>query len=906
MIDAMLSKLGFSGPRFLVRLGATLVSLPLLLSCDQKVAGMNSNDVSSSEALQLVSLLTPGPGQGAVPVDTDIAVLFDRTLVSINSRKTLEDGLSLADEKSAPVLGKKSWVGEVLHFMPASALQSGRSYTVRLAKGTELSGIRKLDGDLSWTFRTGATRQERFALRQSFPASGATFVPVASSVRLDFSHPVSAQSANTDSVSVTDAQGVAVRGAVSVAGTALTFKPAGGKFKANEVFLVSLSQKLTSADGIALDTETRFLFETGHGEQSTAPLVVSLTNPITGASDVAPDSRVSAVFSKPVVEGSVRATPPAASRFALFNDSGAVVPGEFELSGNMVNFRPLSALTRGQSYTAVISKGVEGADGSLLPWDYRWSFAVSSGASSVASATSLLHSTPADNEFSVGVDKPVVLLFSRPVKQVTSASVSIVRTSDSAAVPATLTVLGTQVEIMPISPLAASTNYTINVVGVQDDATGDVVAAWSGRFRTAADRTLPKLVSRSPLPGETDVPLNARVQLTFDEPLLASSIAGSFEAKSGTGATLTLASGSPSLDSSGKVVSLAFAPGALSPRSQVAIYIKESVKDLAGNPLPWPEIFTFTTGSSADGIGGWVESRFPASEEFSAAVSSKVIATFSKTVDAASVTNASFRVRSLPGLVAVAGTTATLGKSILFTPSAPLSYDVEYDVSFTGLLDSAGLALPDSGWRFRTQIDTAPPSLVAFSPSRDLTGVPRDSIVSMIFSKAISAASVNATSVQWTDAAGAVVAPAPGYPLVSGNTIHLKAASLLSASTVYRVKLTSALQDTSALPLSVPYEWTYTTAAAVPTPPATAEILIADPPENALSVAVSSSISIEFSKALDATTVANTVTLKLVDDAAPGAMLPAIVNTLGSRLVVVPLGTLKVGCRTYGGFTQPA
>src|SRR3989475_103591 len=173
-----------------------------------------------------------------------------------------------------------------------------------------------------------------------------------------------------------------------------------------------------------------------------------------------------------------------------------------------------------------------------------------------------------------------------------------------------------------------------------------------------------------------------------------------------------------------------------------------------------------------------------------------VTASFSKAMNAATITTATFRLRAagstadVPATVTVnaAGTVATL------TPSSPLVQGTVYTATVTAAVtDAIGTPLgADSLWSFTTDVA---PTVTVQAPAPGATGVPLNTTVTASFSKAMNFFfNDTATSEIYTlalhaalpilvtvNAAGTVATLTPSSPLVQG--------------TVYTATVTAAVTD---------------------------------------------------------------------------------------------------------------
>ncbi|MDH3998028.1 MAG: Ig-like domain-containing protein [Desulfuromonadales bacterium] len=117
--------------------------------------------------------------------------------------------------------------------------------------------------------------------------------------------------------------------------------------------------------------------------------------------------------------------------------------------------------------------------------------------------------------------------------------------------------------------------------------------------------------------------------------------------------------------------------------------IASSVTDLAGNALVAP----FTLNFSADGIAPSIYAISPAPDSSDAAVGASVAITFNEALDASSVTNDQILLSSDFGAVAGTVDLSPDQTTLVFKPTAKLSYNRAYNVTLkAGVADSSGNA----------------------------------------------------------------------------------------------------------------------------------------------------------------------------------------------------------------------
>ncbi|MES1982063.1 MAG: Ig-like domain-containing protein [Pseudomonadota bacterium] len=330
---------------------------------------------------------------------------------------------------------------------------------------------------------------------------------------------------------------------------------------------------------------------------------------------------------------------------------------------------------------------------------------------------------PADTSSGIPPDAAITATFSKPldpsnITQIPTAF-TLVRTTDTAAVPGTVSYSGSIATYTPTHALAFNTSYTATVsVDVTDVAGHALAAPYHWTFTTAPDGTPPTVVSVSPANAASGVALNTAIQATFSELLNASTVdTSSFTVENAGGAAV---SGTVSYSAT----TAAFTPGApLAPNTSYTATVTTAVQDAAGNHLAGPHAWTFTTGAAADSVPPTIVSTSPADAASGVSPSTALSAVFSEIIDKSTLAPAFH----LSGASAVSGTVTytdtSSGTTALFTPDSDLAYTSSYTATITtGVKDLAGNALAsDYSWSFVTRGPLPGALDLAFSGTGKLT-----------------------------------------------------------------------------------------------------------------------------------------------------------------------------------------
>jgi hypothetical protein len=205
----------------------------------------------------------------------------------------------------------------------------------------------------------------------------------------------------------------------------------------------------------------------------------------------------------------------------------------------------------------------------------------------------------------------------------------------------------------------------------------------------------------------------------------------------------------------------------------------------------------------------------PADATSSVATSTTVTATFPRAMDSASVL-AGFTLSGPAGNVAAAVTFNSTTNKATLTPKATLAESTAYTAKLaTSVKDTAGKTLYQAyTWTFSTGI--MPPTVTAKTPAGGATGVSLSVAPTATFSRPMTDATINASTVTLTGPSGAVAA-AVSYS-AAAKVVTITPNANLVYSTLYTVSLSSAIKSTENVALE-PTSWSFTTS--VPSVPPT-------------------------------------------------------------------------------------
>ena len=394
-------------------------------------------------------------------------------------------------------------------------------------------------------------------------------------------------------------------------------------------------------------------------------------------------------------------------------------------------------------------------------------------------------------------------------------SVNVTLTGTLFAPGSTIALSGTGVTVSNLA-VVSSTSITatftiaLNALAGAQNVTVTNAVGTSGAQTFTVNALPPTVTFTNPANLATSIPINRKIAATFSKPMDSTTI---------TAATFTLVgttniAGTVTFNAANNVAT--FAPTAnLAANSLFTATITTGAKDLSGTSLASSFVWTFTTGATADTTAPTVISTNPASAATSVALNQKIAATFSKVMDAATITATTFTVKQ--GTTAVAGTVSYAGTIATFTPTANLTASTVYTATITtGAKDLAGNALASSfGWNFTTGTasNASAPTVTSTVPLDVATSVNINQAINATFSTGMDPATIS--TLTFTLAGPGATSVTGTVTCNSGCTIAtFTPTANLAASAQFTVTVTTGAKDLAGNALAANKVWTFTTGTA--------------------------------------------------------------------------------------------
>jgi Ice-binding-like/Bacterial Ig-like domain len=403
----------------------------------------------------------------------------------------------------------------------------------------------------------------------------------------------------------------------------------------------------------------------------------------------------------------------------------------------------------------------------------------------------------------------------------------------------------------------------------------------------------PEVTSTDPISEATNIAIGSKVSAIFSVAMDPSTM---------TTDNFSLMIGSTPVDGAVAYTGnkLTFTPAAiLVTASMYTGKITTGAKDADGLALAKDYSWNFTTGGTPDITKPTVTLTSPLNNATGVLLNKLIVVTFSKAMDPTTVTALTYSLNQ--GTTSVAGAVSTTSTTATFTPTGGLAYSKVYTLTVTtGAKDLSGNALAVNYTSSFTTVDapdTALPMVNATDPLNNATGITANKVVSLTFSEAMTASTINSTTFTLKQGTNAVA----GTVAYSGLIATFTPTSALLGSTIYTATITTGAKDLAGNALAANTVWLFTTGAA-PT------VLSTDPATTGTNVTANKVVKATFSLAMDPLTLTqSTFTLKQGTTPVAGAVTytgttASFTATSNFLPGTVYTATIATGAKSVSGF----
>ena len=393
---------------------------------------------------------------------------------------------------------------------------------------------------------------------------------------------------------------------------------------------------------------------------------------------------------------------------------------------------------------------------------------------------------PAATDQAISTEKIVTVTFSGVIDSSTVDATSVyIEDDNSTQVPASITVIGNKISIIPTDYFSEFSRYALVVTSTVSDIDGLKLKddfTFSFTTSTGPDISPPSLVAYTPTPG-TSVAPSSHIIMTFDETIIADET-GLFELID-SDANQTVVGVTTVGDHE-----ISFAPvEALSYDGNYTARLLGSVTDVAGNVYNGNVTdWTFSIDSAPDTLAPSLLSLTPA-DGTSADKATTIIMAFDEVIaNNTAVLEVSFRGTN----TVIAGTSTIENNIVSFVPDSELIPEEDYTVTLQdSVLDLAGNTYTGvTSWEFSVNplADTTAPTLLSVTPA-DGTSADETTEIIMAFDEVIAD---NGASLEVRDSATDLVV---GTSTITNNILTFAPNNDLIPGEDYTVTLLGSVQD---------------------------------------------------------------------------------------------------------------
>ena len=587
-------------------------------------------------ATPTVTQMRPANGATGVPLNSTITLYFSAPLQDVSGAFYVAQNGKLVGGTTVMSPDSRSAV-----FTPsAGSLLHNAGIQVFLNGAADLSGNQV--NSYSASFTTGANLSATPAtLIATSPSQNSTGWPTTTVVDLQFSKPILPGTVSNASFFLLQNDTTPVSGKFKILGNNDVIRfipdaPLPGSANNTIYYRVHYTSALTDSDGFNIADGT-FYFYVTLATDVTAPTVTSVA-PFNG-STVGDNATVRIGFSEPMDTVTIN------QQTVQLLNGATPVPCSLSFANSpntVVTLSPLAPLPAGKTLTLTLTNAITDPSGNALSTSTT---TFNTGAGADFGNPRVVYSSVDNSTPAVPVNSTFTVIFDKPIDAGSlNASTYYYSVYDgSGTVPAAITLSpdGLTVTYVPAANLMPSHSYTLYAVRAVD-LNGNPQTDFQVNFTTTggADLTAPQVLDTNPAAGATGAPLNAALEIRFNEAVRATSLSQITLRAGGNPAPFTAL-----LLYGDSVVRLTPA-SLLSPGTTYTLTV-QGVQDVAGNTMAGTKAFSFTTGpnvllSATPDIVSVLADGVPLTDAgtLNVAVNPTIVISFDTPVEPASLYNA--------------------------------------------------------------------------------------------------------------------------------------------------------------------------------------------------------------------------------------------------------------------------
>jgi len=483
----------------------------------------------------------------------------------------------------------------------------------------------------------------------------------------------------------------------------------------------------------------------------TPPTVIK-TEPLNEATEVAENGAIIIDFSEPLVRKSINR-----QSIALLEEGVTPVAGIVKLIGGnkQLLFTPSALLKDYTSYTVTV-EAVRDIAGNSLAENYSFSFVTGNTIDTVRPSVSSIN--PANNATNVPVNAALTVIMSERIdpETITNDSFYIIDTSTNLRIEGLIEVKDDSLTItfVPNAAFLVGRQHRVYLSSAIKDLFGNTLSSHYYYFNTAfeADGIAPLISAISVNEGQTDVPINARLQVKFSESVNSSSVKNVTLLKNGIEVAVDRSV------SNGLTVFIVKPKLNFESNSDYT-FVVDGISDLSGNLLEQSYRINFSTSDLNDTQQGSRLSYSPRSGAVDVPLNAVITSDFSERIDPVTLNSSSFRLYNLTESRYVTGVLSLSddGRRITMTPEEALESLHKYRI-YSGyspyLRDLAGNYIGTNNYTDFTageSEDDSAPAVINSNLQDGASSVPVNAPIRLIFDSELAVHCVNGATVTLSD-----------------------------------------------------------------------------------------------------------------------------------------------------------
>lgn len=771
---------------------------------------LGSGDNGDTEPPVIVSV-TPANHETDVPVNTQIHVVFNKSVINISTATFYIDRLGTFGHVSATVTYNDATHTATL--TPSEPLDWNTLYYVTITSDVRSRAGVALEAS-SWVFTTGVEADTIPPAISERSPNQDYYVPVDGQIYVVFTEPVVNVGGSTFFIKKTS-NGELVSSTVSYNAESrkATISVGGGKLAEWTGYTVYVLDTITDAAGNRLP-QTQWSFTT---DDTTNPEITA-KYPEENDNSVPKNATITVTFSESLLSSSIHNT---ATNFKLIKDTDSSQVDATVIYNDATKtaiLYPKSTLDNTTKYRVEISHSIRDLAYNPLISDVSWEFTTSDQEDT--DPPTVIGKDPTNGQEDVPNDKVVSVNFSEDVQGVSSSSFVVERVLDSASVSGTVVYNSSSktATFTPLNTYEEGVWYRVRLTSEIKDTSNNTLSPVSWTFKIG-DSTPPVVVSKNPANGLWDVGVNTNITATFSEDVSGVS-ATSFTVKN-------LSSGQPisgAVSYTPATKTATFDPDSNLPYDcDIEVRLTGDIKDASNNSLN-VTVWTFHTGSAPDTTPPSVDFAnvtTPKENEHDVAVSQKIAIKFTEPVTGVGPATVMLKKGDQNGtLVSSNISYDALANVGYITPGNYLEYGSQYTVVVKGgdttdIKDNSGNKVAaDIVWSFYTKADDVRPQVTFFTPAQGTPDVPGNAVeVKVIFSEQVTGVNNSTFKLVKNFGGGGEISCNVSYAYDTGtNTPYATLVPLANIEETgeYKVVLTTGITDISPQHNTlVEKEWTF-------------------------------------------------------------------------------------------------